>query len=94
MQESPLFAKIKSEGTLSKNPIKESFGNKANLKLVLLALFGATAGQGVVWYTGQFYAMSFIERICQVNSDQTWYIIAIALMIGTPLLYSGNYGHQ
>ena len=90
MQESPLFAKIKSEGTLSKNPIKESFGNKANLKLVLLALFGATAGQGVVWYTGQFYAMSFIERICQVNSDQTWYIIAIALLIGTPLfIYFG-----
>src|SRR5688500_11033056 len=57
MAESPLFAKIKSEGKLSKNPLKESFGKKDNLKLVLLALFGATAGQGVVWYTGQFYAM-------------------------------------
>jgi MFS family permease len=90
MAESPLFAKIKSEGKLSKNPLKESFGNKANLKLVLLALFGATAGQGVVWYTGQFYAMTFIERTLQVNSIQTWNIIAIALMIGTPLfIYFG-----
>ena len=62
MQESPLFAKIKAEGKISKNPIKESFGNKENLKLVLVALFGATAGQGVVWYTGQFYALSFIQK--------------------------------
>jgi MFS family permease len=90
MAESPLFAKIKSEGKLSKNPLKESFGNKANLKLVLLALFGATAGQGVVWYTGQFYAMTFIERTLQVNSIQTWNIIAIALVLGTPLfIYFG-----
>lgn len=90
MAESPLFAKIKSEGKLSKNPLKESFGNKANLKLVLIALFGATAGQGVVWYTGQFYAMTFIERTLQVNSIQTWNIIAIALLIGTPLfIYFG-----
>lgn len=90
MEESPLFAKIKSEGKLSKNPIKESFGNKANLKLVLLALFGATAGQGVVWYTGQFYAMTFIEKTCHVDSPQTWNIIAIALLIGTPLfIYFG-----
>jgi MHS family proline/betaine transporter-like MFS transporter len=91
MAESPLFAKIKSEGTLSKNPIKESFGKKANLKLVLLALFGATAGQGVVWYTGQFYAMTFIERTLQVNQSETWNIIAIAILIGTPLfVYFGS----
>ncbi len=91
MQESPLFAKIKSEGKLSKNPWKESFGKKANLRLVLLALFGATAGQGVVWYTGQFYAMTFIERTLHVNSIQTWNIIAIALLIGTPLfVYFGS----
>ncbi|HEY9487946.1 MAG TPA: MFS transporter [Chryseosolibacter sp.] len=90
MAESPLFAKIKSEGKLSKNPLKESFGKKANLKLVLLALFGATAGQGVVWYTGQFYAMTFIERTLQVNSIQTWNIIAVALLLGTPLfIYFG-----
>lgn len=91
MAESPLFAKIKSEGKLSKNPLKESFGNKENLKLVLLALFGATAGQGVVWYTGQFYAMFFIEGTLQVNQMQTWTIIAIALLLGTPLfIYFGR----
>jgi MFS family permease len=85
MQESPLFSKIKAEGKISKNPIKESFGKKENLKLVLLALFGATAGQGVVWYTGQFYAMTFIEKTCNVEFIQTRNIIAIALVIGTPL---------
>ncbi len=91
MAESPLFAKIKAEGKLSKNPLKESFGNKENLQLVLLALFGATAGQGVVWYTGQFYAMYFIEGILQVNKFQTWTIIAIALLAGTPLfIYFGR----
>jgi MHS family proline/betaine transporter-like MFS transporter len=91
MQESPLFAKIKSEGKLSKNPWKESFGKKENLKLVLLALFGATAGQGVVWYTGQYYAMTFIERTLHVDSIQTWIIIAVALLIGTPFfIYFGS----
>jgi MFS family permease len=91
MSESPLFAKIKSEGKLSKNPLKESFANKENLQLVLLALFGATAGQGVVWYTGQFYAMYFIEGILQVNQFQTWTIIGIALLGGTPLfVYFGS----
>lgn len=90
MQESPLFSKIKAEGKVSKNPIKESFGKKENLKLVLLALFGATAGQGVVWYTGQFYAMTFIEKTCSVDFVQTRNIIAVALLIGTPLfIYFG-----
>lgn len=90
MQESPLFTKIKAEGNISKNPIKESFGKKENLKLVLLALFGATMGQGVVWYTGQFYAMTFIEKTCGVGFIQTRNIIAIALLIGTPLfIYFG-----
>ncbi len=84
MSESPLFAKIKAEGTISKNPIKESFGNKENLKLVLIALFGATAGQGVVWYTGQFYALFFIQKTCNIESVQSFYIIAIALVIATP----------
>ncbi|HYI77822.1 MAG TPA: MFS transporter [Chryseolinea sp.] len=90
MEESPLFSKIKSEGKISKNPLKESFGKKENLKLVLIALFGATAGQGVVWYTGQFYAMTFIETTCKVEFVQTRNIIAIALLIGTPLfIYFG-----
>ena len=90
MKESPLFAKIKAEGKLSKNPIKESFTKKENLTLVLLALFGATAGQGVVWYTGQFYALSFIQKTCNIEFVQSNHIIAIALLIGTPLfIYFG-----
>ncbi|MBX2893985.1 MAG: MHS family MFS transporter [Cyclobacteriaceae bacterium] len=84
MQESPLFKKIKAEGKISKNPIKESFAKKENLRMVLIALFGAAAGQGVVWYTGQFYAMTFIEQICKVEFVQTRDIIAVALLLGTP----------
>jgi MFS family permease len=85
MEESPLFAKIKAEGKIVKNPIKESFGKKENLKLVLITLFGATAGQGVVWYTGQFYALSFIQKTCNIEFVQSYYVIAVALIIGTPL---------
>lgn len=84
MSESPAFAKAKEEGTTSKNPLKESFGNRYNLKFVLLALFGATMGQGVVWYTGQFYAMSFLERVMFVNSEQVITILVTALFFGTP----------
>lgn len=64
MHESPQFTKLKSEGKVSVNPLKESFRNRANFKMVLLALFGATMGQGVIWYTGQFYAQSFLENTC------------------------------
>ncbi|MFM8913725.1 MAG: MFS transporter, partial [Flammeovirgaceae bacterium] len=85
MSESPLFAKIKAEGKISANPIKESFGKKENLMLVLIALFGATAGQGVVFYTSQFYALSFIQKVCQIEYVQSNTIVAIALVIGTPL---------
>ncbi len=85
MEESPLFTAIKKEGKLSKNPIRESFGKKENLKLVLLALFGAAAGQGVIWYTGQFYALSFIQKTCNIEFVQSNYIIATSLLIGTPL---------
>ena len=70
MDESPVFAKAKAEGKTSTNPLKESFGNKYNLKFVLLALFGAAMGQGVVWYTGQFYAMSFLKTVMFVDSSQ------------------------
>jgi len=85
MQESPLYSKIKREGKTSKNPIKESFGKKENLKLVLIALFGATAGQGVVWYTGQFYALTFIQKTCNLEFVQSYSVIAIALVLATPL---------
>ncbi len=83
MDESPLFKKVKEGGKASTNPLKESFGNKLNFKFVLLALFGATMGQGVVWYTGQFYALSFLQKTCNIDFDQTNYIIAAALMAGT-----------
>ncbi|MDB5231391.1 MAG: transporter [Chitinophagaceae bacterium] len=84
MSESPLFAKLKKEGNTSKNPLKESFGHKLNFKMVLLALFGATMGQGVIWYTGQFYAQSFILTKCNIEYEQANTIILIALLIATP----------
>ncbi len=84
MHESPLFQRMKASGKSSKNPLKESFGNWTNLRLVLLALFGATAGQGVVWYTGQFYAMNFIKGTIGVDAFQAEEIISVALVLGTP----------
>ncbi|MBS1627800.1 MAG: MHS family MFS transporter [Bacteroidetes bacterium] len=84
MKESPLFSKLKEEGKTSVNPLKESFARKANLKMVLLALFGATMGQGVVWYTGQFYAQSFIENVCKVDFDQSRTILIWAILFATP----------
>ncbi|MEK7199683.1 MAG: MFS transporter, partial [Bacteroidota bacterium] len=84
MKESPMYAKLKTEGKTSVNPLKESFGHKANLKMVLLALFGATMGQGVVWYTGQFYAQSFIENVCKVEFDQSRTILIWAILFATP----------
>ncbi|MEY2941325.1 MAG: hypothetical protein RJA67_1010 [Bacteroidota bacterium] len=85
MEESPMFEKAKAEGNISKNPLKESFGNKLNLKYVLLALFGATMGQGLVWYTGQFYAQTFLLKICNLDDIQTNTILVIGLLLGTPL---------
>jgi len=84
MHESPVFAKAKAEGKTSTNPLKESFGNRYNLKFVLLALFGAAMGQGVVWYTGQFYAMSFLKTVMFVDSSQADALLGIALLLGTP----------
>lgn len=84
MNESPLFSKLKAEGKTSVNPLKESFGHKANFKMVLLALFGVTMGQGVIWYTGQFYAQSFILTKCFVEYEQANSIILIALVFVTP----------
>ncbi len=84
MEESPLFAKAKAEGKLAVNPIKESFLNPANRRLVLIALFGATAGQGVVWYTGQFYAMYFLQTVSKVPYETALGLVALALVLGTP----------
>ncbi|MCJ2178912.1 MFS transporter [Novosphingobium album (ex Hu et al. 2023)] len=84
LNESPVYQKMKDEGTTSKSPIKDSFGKWGNLKFVLIALFGAVAGQAVVWYTGQFYAMFYLEKILKVDGATTNYLIAIALALGTP----------
>jgi MFS family permease len=85
MRESPLFAKLKSDGQVSRSPLRESFGNRRNLKFVLLALFGATAGQGVVWYTGQFYALTFLQKPLNLDWKLAYGLVACALALGTPL---------
>ncbi|MCB0767219.1 MAG: MHS family MFS transporter [Flavobacteriales bacterium] len=84
MNESPLFTELKNEGRTSANPLKESFTKKRNLRMVLLALFGATMGQGVVWYTGQFYAQSFLENTCRLDFDQSRTILIWAILFATP----------
>jgi MFS family permease len=84
LQESPVFQKMKEEGTSSKAPISEAFGNWKNGRFVLIALLGAVAGQAVVWYTGQFYALFFLEKMLMVDGATTNILIAIALAIGTP----------
>ncbi|HYG51993.1 MAG TPA: MFS transporter [Flavobacteriales bacterium] len=85
MDESPEFVQLKKEQKTSKNPLKESFGQWSNLKWVLIALFGATAGQGVVWYTGQFYAMNFCKNALHVDAAQVEKMLLVVLLLGTPL---------
>ena len=84
MSESPLFSKLKAEGKTSVNPLKESFRKKDNFKMVLLALFGAVMGQGVIWYTGQFYAQSFLETKCNIEFEQSRTIMLWAIAFATP----------
>ncbi len=84
MKESPLFSKLKSEGKTSVNPLKESFSHKGNFKMVLLALFGAVMGQGVIWYTGQFYAQNFLETKCNIEFEQSRTILLWAIAFATP----------
>ncbi|MBC3833508.1 MHS family MFS transporter [Undibacterium amnicola] len=84
MNESPAFAKMKSEGKVSKAPLTESFGKWSNLKIVILALVGLTAGQAVVWYTGQFYALFFLTNTLKVDNATANLMIAASLIIGTP----------
>jgi MFS family permease len=84
MKESPLFTKLKQSGGVSTNPLRDSFTHPVNLRYVLLALFGATAGQGVVWYTGQFYALTFLQTTLKVHWLPAFLILSIALAIGTP----------
>jgi MFS family permease len=84
LSESPAFTKMKEEGKHSKAPLTESFGQWKNLKVVILALIGLTAGQAVVWYTGQFYTLFFLERMAKVDGATANILVAISLIIGTP----------
>ncbi|WBX84463.1 MFS transporter [Sphingosinicella microcystinivorans] len=84
LSESPVFQKMKEEGTTSKAPLTEAFGKWGNLRWVLVALMGAVAGQAVVWYTGQFYALFFLEKTLKVDGATANILIAIALVLGTP----------
>jgi len=84
LSESPAFEKMKSEGKGSKSPLTESFGQWKNLKVVILALVGLTMGQAVVWYTGQFYTLFFLERMVKLDGPTANILVAIALLLGTP----------
>lgn len=85
LKESPLFSKLKASGQVSKNPIIESFGNRFNLGYVLIALFGATMGQGVIWYTGQFYALFYLQNIFKVPLVDSNIIVGAAILLASPL---------
>jgi MFS family permease len=84
LAESPVFLRMKNQGTTSKAPLKEAFGRWSNLKIVLICLLGAVMGQAVVWYTGQFYALFFLERMLRVDGATTNILTAIALALATP----------
>jgi MFS family permease len=84
MKESPIFTQIKSAGMTSTKPLTEAFTKWPNLKRVLISLFGATAGQGVIWYTGQFYALFYLQTVLKVNAKTSSIIVAIALLLGMP----------
>lgn len=99
LQESPLFARMKAAGKTSKNPLKDAFANKGNWKIMALALFGATAGQGVVWYTGQFYALYFLQTVLKIHFVTANFIVAVALLLATPFFIlfgalSDKYGRK
>jgi MFS family permease len=84
MKESPIFQQVKNAGMTSASPLIEAFTQWENLKRVLISLFGATAGQGVVWYTGQFYALFYLQSILNVNATSAYYIVAVALLLAMP----------
>ncbi|HYK04426.1 MAG TPA: MFS transporter [Thermoanaerobaculia bacterium] len=84
LKESPLFTQLKTAGKTSATPIRDSLGNRKNWKVILLVLFGAAAGQAVVWYTGQFYALFFLQNVLKVDFVKANIIVAVALALGTP----------
>ena len=87
LQESPLYQSLKDSGKASSTPLKDAFGNGRNLRMMLLALFGATAPEGVVWYTGQFYALYFLLAIMKINYVTAYLIVAVAVTAATPFFY-------
>src|SRR5215471_13453993 len=84
MQESPIFTNIKSTGMSSSQPLKDAFTKWSNFKLVLISLLGATAGQGVVWYTGQYYALFYLQSVLKVNLRTGYIVVALAMLFGMP----------
>ncbi len=84
LKESPLFSRMKAAGKTSTNPLRDAFANKQNWKIMALALFGATAGQGVVWYTGQFYALYYLQTVLKIHFMTANFIVAVALLLATP----------
>src|ERR1700758_96905 len=84
MKESPIFSQIKSTGMSSAKPLKEAFTQWPNFKLFLVSLLGATAGQGVVWYTGQYYALFYLQSILKVNLRTSFVIVALAMLFAMP----------
>jgi MFS family permease len=84
LHESPVFVELKNSGKASKQPLRDSFCNRENLKLVLIALFAATMGQGVVWYTGQFYALYYMQTVLKIDFVLANKIMAVALLMATP----------
>lgn len=84
LKESPLFTKMKAAGKTSANPLRDAFSSKENWKVMAKALFGATAGQGVVWYTGQFYALYYLQTVLKIHFMTANFIVAVALLLATP----------
>jgi MFS family permease len=84
LHESPVFQQMKAEGKGSKNPIVDTFGDPRNLRLVLVAIFGAVAGQAVIWYTGHFYSLYFMTATLKMSHEQANFYLLIALALGTP----------
>jgi MFS family permease len=85
MKESPIFSRLKATGMTSTAPIKEAFATHENRRRMAISLFGATAGQGVVWYTGQFYALFYLQKVLSIETEQAYVIIAVALVLAMPL---------
>src|SRR5439155_10832255 len=84
LRESPLFSRLKNEGKTSTAPLRDSLGSGRNWSVMMLVLFGAAAGQAVVWYTGQFYALIFLQNVLKVDFVQANIVVAVALALGTP----------